>query len=74
MRVEDRGARWRNEKPYRGAAPAANDLAGGHVDTMFCDLGTVLPLHQGGRVRIIAATLMTVALIASRRMNREKVR
>ena len=57
-RVEDRGARWRNEKPYRGAAPAANDLAGGHVDTMFCDLGTILPLHQGGRVRIIAAATL----------------
>jgi tripartite-type tricarboxylate transporter receptor subunit TctC len=40
--------------PYRGAAPAVNDLAGGHVDTMFCDLGTILPLHQGGKVRIIA--------------------
>jgi tripartite-type tricarboxylate transporter receptor subunit TctC len=44
--------------PYRGAAPAANDLAGGHVDTMFCDLGTILPLHQGGRVRIIAAATL----------------
>ena len=40
--------------PYRGAAPAVNDLAGGHVDTMFCDLGTILPLHQVGKVRIIA--------------------
>jgi tripartite-type tricarboxylate transporter receptor subunit TctC len=44
--------------PYRGAAPAANDLAGGHVDMMFCDLGTILPLHQGGRVRIIAAATL----------------
>jgi tripartite-type tricarboxylate transporter receptor subunit TctC len=50
--------------PYRGAAPAANDLAGGHVDTMFCDLGTILPLHQGGRVRIIAvATASRLAQI-----------
>jgi tripartite-type tricarboxylate transporter receptor subunit TctC len=40
--------------PYRGAAPAVADLAGGHVDMMFCDLGTILPLHQGGQVRIIA--------------------
>ena len=32
--------------PYKGAAPAVNDLAGGHVDTMFCDLGTILPLHR----------------------------
>jgi tripartite-type tricarboxylate transporter receptor subunit TctC len=44
--------------PYRGAAPAVNDLAGGHVDLMFCDLGTILPLHQIGKVAIIAiATL-----------------
>jgi tripartite-type tricarboxylate transporter receptor subunit TctC len=41
--------------PYRGAAPAVTDLSGGHVDTMFCDLGTILPLYQGGKVRIIAA-------------------
>jgi tripartite-type tricarboxylate transporter receptor subunit TctC len=41
--------------PYKGAAPAVNDLAGGHVDTMFCDLGTILPLHRSGRIRIIAA-------------------
>jgi tripartite-type tricarboxylate transporter receptor subunit TctC len=50
--------------PYRGAAPAANDLAGGHVDTMFCDLGTILPLHQAGRVKIIAtATLNRLSQI-----------
>ena len=41
--------------PYKGAAPAVNDLAGGHVDTMFCDLGTILPLHRAGRLHIIAA-------------------
>jgi len=42
--------------PYKGAAPATNDLAGGHVDTMFCDLGTILPLHRADRVRIIATS------------------
>jgi tripartite-type tricarboxylate transporter receptor subunit TctC len=26
--------------PYRGAAPAVNDIVGGHVDTMFCDLSS----------------------------------
>jgi tripartite-type tricarboxylate transporter receptor subunit TctC len=41
--------------PYRGAAPAVNDLAGGHVDTMFSDVGGILPLYQAGKVRIIAA-------------------
>jgi tripartite-type tricarboxylate transporter receptor subunit TctC len=50
--------------PYKGAAPAVNDLAGGHVDTMFCDLGTILPLHRGNRVRIIAAaTAKRIALL-----------
>lgn len=50
--------------PYKGAAPAVNDLAGGHVDTMFCDLGTILPLHRAGRVRIIAAaTSKRIALL-----------
>ncbi|MGE3993843.1 Bug family tripartite tricarboxylate transporter substrate binding protein [Pseudorhodoplanes sp.] len=44
--------------PYRGAAPAVNDLAGGHVDLMFSDLGTILPLHRGGRVRIIAVATL----------------
>jgi tripartite-type tricarboxylate transporter receptor subunit TctC len=50
--------------PYKGAAPAVNDLAGGHVDTMFCDLGTILQLHRGNRVRIIAAaTSKRIALL-----------
>jgi tripartite-type tricarboxylate transporter receptor subunit TctC len=40
--------------PYRGTAPALNDLAGGHVDMMFVDLGSVLPMHLSGKVRIIA--------------------
>jgi tripartite-type tricarboxylate transporter receptor subunit TctC len=44
--------------PYRGAAPAVNDLAGGNVDFMFCDLGTILPLHLGGRVKIIAVATL----------------
>ncbi|MSP44328.1 MAG: tripartite tricarboxylate transporter substrate binding protein [Xanthobacteraceae bacterium] len=45
--------------PYRGAAPAATDIAGGHVDVMFCDLGTILPLYQAGKVNIIAVSTLT---------------
>jgi tripartite-type tricarboxylate transporter receptor subunit TctC len=53
-----------NHVPYRGAAPAVNDLAGGHVDTMFCDLGTIMSLHRAGQVRIIAvATAKPIALL-----------
>jgi tripartite-type tricarboxylate transporter receptor subunit TctC len=44
--------------PYRGAEPAVTDLAGGHVDVMFCDLGTILPLYQSGNVNIIAVSTL----------------
>jgi tripartite-type tricarboxylate transporter receptor subunit TctC len=40
--------------PYGGAAPALNDVAAGHVDFMFADIGTVLPLAQGGLLRMLA--------------------
>ncbi len=50
--------------PYRGAEPAVTDLAGGHVDVMFCDLGTVMPLYRSGNISIIAvATQNRVALL-----------
>jgi tripartite-type tricarboxylate transporter receptor subunit TctC len=40
--------------PYRGSAPAINDLIAGHVDLFFDTLTTSVPLFQGGKVRIIA--------------------
>jgi tripartite-type tricarboxylate transporter receptor subunit TctC len=40
--------------PYKGLGPAMNDLVAGHVDSMFDTLTTSLPLHQQGRVRILA--------------------
>jgi len=40
--------------PYRGTAPALNDLVGGHVDLMFVDVTAVLPLQHGGKVRVLA--------------------
>jgi tripartite-type tricarboxylate transporter receptor subunit TctC len=50
--------------PYRGAEPAVTDLAGGHVDVMFCDLGTLMPLYRSGNISIIAvATQTRVALL-----------
>ncbi|WP_332751080.1 tripartite tricarboxylate transporter substrate-binding protein [Hydrogenophaga sp.] len=42
--------------PYRGAAPAMNDLIGGMVDAMFDQTNTALPQVQSGRVRAIAIT------------------
>ncbi|MEI8152019.1 MAG: tripartite tricarboxylate transporter substrate binding protein [Hyphomicrobiales bacterium] len=40
--------------PYRGTAPALNDLISGNIDSMFDNVGTALPLHRAGRIRILA--------------------
>ena len=40
--------------PYRGTAPALNDLAAGHVDLSFMEYSSAIQLHEGGRARIIA--------------------
>jgi tripartite-type tricarboxylate transporter receptor subunit TctC len=40
--------------PYRGAAPAVNDLLGGHVQMMFMDIAILLPHVQSGAVHAIA--------------------
>jgi len=36
--------------PYRGAAPAVNDLLGGHVEIMFADIPVLLPHIQSGKL------------------------
>src|SRR5262245_36639558 len=43
-----------NHVPYRGTAPAMNDLIGGHILFMFDNLSSSLPQHQAGTLRIIA--------------------
>ena len=40
--------------PYRGAAPAMNDLIAGHVPILFDNLSTVIPHVQSGTVRALA--------------------
>lgn len=42
--------------PYKGAAPAMNDLIGGHIPIMFDTLPTVLPAAAGGNIRVLAVT------------------
>jgi tripartite-type tricarboxylate transporter receptor subunit TctC len=42
--------------PYRGTAPAINDLMGGHVDVFFNELATSMELHKAGKARILAVT------------------
>jgi tripartite-type tricarboxylate transporter receptor subunit TctC len=42
--------------PYRGAAPAMNDLMAGQVQLAFATIAPALPLIQAGRMRAIAVT------------------
>lgn len=45
--------------PYKGAAPAMNDLLGGHIPIMFDTLPTVLPAASAGNIRVLAVTSRT---------------
>jgi tripartite-type tricarboxylate transporter receptor subunit TctC len=40
--------------PYTGAAPAVNDLLGGHVQTMFADVPVLLGNIQSGKLHALA--------------------
>ncbi|MDO8767687.1 MAG: tripartite tricarboxylate transporter substrate binding protein [Burkholderiaceae bacterium] len=42
--------------PYRGEAPALNDLMGGQVDVVFTSLTSVLPYLNSDRMRVLAVT------------------
>ena len=43
--------------PYKGTAPAVNDLLAGNVDLMFNELATSIELHKSGQARILAVTV-----------------
>jgi tripartite-type tricarboxylate transporter receptor subunit TctC len=50
--------------PYKGTAPALNDLIASHVDLMFNELATSIELNKAGKARILAvATKERVAAI-----------
>ena len=40
--------------PYKGTAPALNDIIAGHVDMIFMELASAIRLHQAGKARILA--------------------
>ncbi len=42
--------------PYRGALPALNDVAAGHVTMMFISVAPALPLIQAGKLRVLGVT------------------
>jgi tripartite-type tricarboxylate transporter receptor subunit TctC len=43
--------------PYKGTAPAINDLLAGNVDLMFNELATSLELYKAGSAKILAVTV-----------------
>jgi tripartite-type tricarboxylate transporter receptor subunit TctC len=45
--------------PYRGAAPAAQDLMGGQIDLMFDQASNALPQIHAGTIRAFAVTAKT---------------
>jgi tripartite-type tricarboxylate transporter receptor subunit TctC len=40
--------------PYKGTAPALNDIISDHVDMIFMELASAIKLHQAGKARILA--------------------
>ena len=42
--------------PYKGTAPALNDLLSGQIDVMFAILGPVMPFIEANKVRVLATT------------------
>jgi tripartite-type tricarboxylate transporter receptor subunit TctC len=40
--------------PYKGTAPALNDLIASHVDMIFMELASAIKLHEAGRAHILA--------------------
>lgn len=42
--------------PYKGTAPAINDVVGGFVTLMYAPVSTALPLIKGNRLRPLAVT------------------
>jgi tripartite-type tricarboxylate transporter receptor subunit TctC len=41
---------------YRGSAPLTTDLVGGHLPVAVDTLDSLLPLHEGGKLRILATS------------------
>jgi tripartite-type tricarboxylate transporter receptor subunit TctC len=42
--------------PYKGSAPALNDLVGGHIQMMFCDVPPAMSLIQAEKIRALGVT------------------
>jgi tripartite-type tricarboxylate transporter receptor subunit TctC len=50
--------------PYKGSAPALNDMMSGQIAWMFDTFATMLPLHNAGKIRILAVAYSARSTIA----------
>lgn len=50
--------------PYRGSAPAVQDLVGGHVGAMFIPVHVGLPLAKGNQIRLLGVANNTRVSVA----------
>jgi tripartite-type tricarboxylate transporter receptor subunit TctC len=48
--------------PYKGSAPALNDVVAGHIPLMFCDIPPAIGMLQAGKVRALGVTTRTRVL------------
>ena len=60
--------------PYKGSAPALQDLIGGQVQLMFDNLPPSLPQIKAGKLRALAVTSATRVAGAARRADDRRVR
>jgi tripartite-type tricarboxylate transporter receptor subunit TctC len=58
MRVEDRGARRKGEKPYRGGVQAINDLIAGHIQIGSLGSSPLIPHYKAGTLRLLAQSTL----------------
>jgi len=42
--------------PYKGSLPALNDVVGGHIDLMFCDIPPAIGMIESKRVRALGVS------------------
>ena len=63
MRVEDRGARWKGEKPYRGSGAGVTDLLGGRVTLPFGTTASSIEYVRTGKLRPLGVTSATRATV-----------
>lgn len=42
--------------PYKGMAPAINDLVGGHIQILFSNIPVAMPMMRAGKIRALGVT------------------